>query len=230
MAIGIPTFFVLRTTRNRFLLKILKKTDRIRTSRRYPGYLRVYHQDYCKALLRLLREDGADLIEMFNFSPLLNDLQLRLEQPQKYSAAGRLVRGIGGNQAGDPLKDEADEFNRAAEKYYREDLRRQHMRQAVGFLQEDLHQLEVGTERVDIELRPLLADLMQGKSATGFSRTAKQDLLDDQLGSQPLKRMLNLMLLVEHRDRLLAAQYLNTPQEDHEFDPSIYRENQRTSL
>ena len=230
MAIGIPTFFVLRTTRNRFLLKILKKTDRIRTSRRYPGYLRVHHQDYCQALLGLLREDGADLIEMFNFSPLLNDLQLRLEQPQQYSAAGRLVREISGSKTGNPLKDEAVEFNRAAEKYYREDLRRQHMQQAIGFLQEDLHQLEVGTEQIDIELRPLLADLMQGKSATEFSRTAKQDLLDDQLGSQPLKRMLNLMLLVEHRDRLLAAQYLNAPQEDYEFDPSIYRENQRTSL
>ena len=229
MAIGIPTFFVLRTTRNRFLLKILKKTDRIRTSRRYPGYLRVYHHDYCKALLELLREDGADLIEMFGFAPLLDDLQQRLKQPHKYSAAGRLVHEIAGSKGGNPLKEEADDFNRAAEKYYREDLRRQHMQQALGFLQEDLRQLEVGAEQADLELRPLVANLMQGKSATVFCRTARQDLLDDQLGIQPLKRMLNLMLLTEHRDRLLSAQHLTTTQENYESDPSIYRENQRTS-
>ena len=230
MAVGIPTFYVLRKTRNRFLLKILKKTDRIRSSHRYPGYLRVYHQDYCKALLEILREDAADLIEVFGFSPLLDDLQQRLEQPQQYSAAGRLVRQISGNKGANPLKLEADEFNQAAEKYYREDLRREHMQQAIHFLQEDLRALEDGNSRIDVELRPLLAELMQGKSATAFCLTARQDLLDDQLGSQPLQRLLNLMLLTEHRDRLLADQHLRDTQENHESDPSVYRENQRSCL
>ncbi|WP_321372401.1 hypothetical protein [uncultured Desulfuromusa sp.] len=230
MAVGIPTFYVLRMTRNRFLLKILKKADRIRNSRRYPGYLRVYHQDYCKALLELLREDAADLIEMFGFSSLLNDLQLRLEQPQRYSAAGRLVRQIAGGKVGNPLKIEAGDFNQAAEKYYREDLRRQHTRQALHFLLEDLREMEGGNSKIDSELRPLKSELMQGKNAATFCLTAKQDLLNDQLGSQPLQRLLNLMLLTEHRDRLLAHQHLNGPQENYESDPSIYRENQRTRL
>ena len=68
MAIGIPTFYVRRNSRNRFLLKILRQTDRVRNSRRYPGYLRVYRQEYCRALLKVLREDAGDLIEMFNFT------------------------------------------------------------------------------------------------------------------------------------------------------------------
>ncbi|SEA26794.1 hypothetical protein SAMN05660420_01661 [Desulfuromusa kysingii] len=222
MAVGIPTFFVLRTTRNRFLLKILKQTDHIRTSRRYPGYLRVYHQDYCQALLKLLRKDGADLVEMFGFTPLLDELQQRLERPQRYSAAGRLVQEIAGNKATSPLKLDADDFNQAAEKYYREDLRLQHMQQAFAFLQEDLQELEAGNSRTDAELRPLLAQLMQDKSATTFCLTAKQDLLHDQLGSQPLQRLLNLMLLTEHRDRLLAHQRPYNPQDNHDSDPSIY--------
>ena len=230
MAVGIPTFYVLRTTRNRFLLKILKKTDRIRTSRRYPGYLRVYHQDYCKALLMLLREDAMDLIEMFDFAPLLDDLQQRLEQPQQYSAAGRLIREIAGSKAKNPLKLEANDFNQAAEKYYREDLRQQHMRQALDFLQEDLRQIEIGAERIDRELRPMLSHLMQGKSAPAFCVAAKKDLLDDQLGSQPLQRMLNLMLLTEHRDRLLAEGHLQSTQENYESDPSIYRKSEWTNL
>jgi len=230
MAVGIPTFFVLRITRNRFLLKILKRTDRIRTSRRYPRYLRVYHQDYCNALLELLREDGADLIEMFGFAPLLDDLQQRLEQPRKYSAAGRLVREIVGNKGESALKVDADEFNQAAEKYYRENLRRQHMQQAIEFLQEDLRQIENGTEAIDRGLRPLVSVLLPGRSASAFCLAVKQDLLDDQLGRQPLQRMLNLMLLAEHRDRLLAEQHLTSTQENYEPDPSIYRESERTSL
>ena len=212
MAVGIPTFYVLRKTRNRFLLKILKKTGRIRNSHRYPGYLRVYHQDYCKALLQLLREDAADLIEMFGFASLLNDLQQRLEQPQRYSAAGRLVRQIAGEKGGNPLKMEARDFNQAAEKYYREDLRRQHTQQALHFLLEDLREMESENSRVDAELRPLMKELIQGKSTATFCQAAKQDLLNDQLGSQPLQRLLNLMLLTEYRDRLLTGCHPETPE------------------
>ena len=229
MAVGIPTFYVLRNTRNRFLLRLLKQTDRIRTSRRYPGYLRIYRQEYCRALLTVLREDAADLIEMFNFQGLLDDLERRLEQPQQYSAAGRLVRDIQGHKVR-PLAQDAGEFNLRAESYYREELRKHHIQQAANFLQEDLRQLENTTERCDGELRPLFMEMMQGKSVSTFWRSIKSDLLNDQLGVQPLKRLLNLMLLVEQRDRSIAGEEVKSIEDSYGSNSSVYRPEQWTSL
>ena len=223
MAVGIPTFYVLRNTRNRFLLKILKKTERIRTSRRYPGYLRIYRIDYCRALIALLREDAAELIEGFGFAGLLDDLERRIEMPSRYSAAGRLIRDISGERPGKPLKMAAEEFNRAAENHYRENLRRQHMQQALGFLSEDLRAVTAGCEGGDQALQGLISGLLQGKSSEQFCRAIEQDLLQDQLGRQPLERLLNLMLVAEYRDRMQVEEAFKTVGTDHVDDSSIYR-------
>lgn len=230
MAVGIPTFYVKRNTRNRFLLKIIKQTDKIRTSRRYPEYLRIYRNEYCRALLKLLWEDAADLIEMFNFNDLLNDLEQRLENPHQYSAAGRLIRDISGSDINKARKQDADDFNHQAETYYREKLRRQHMEQALALLKEDLWQLENGNGSVDRQLRPLLAEHMQDKSSKSFCSSIQNDLLNDQLGMQPLKRLLNLMLLAEQRDRLLADQNFKNSEIINGNNTSIYQPQQQTGL
>lgn len=204
MAIGIPTFYVLRNTRNRFLLRILRRTERVRSSRRYPGYFRVYHRDYCKALLRVLREDGADLIEMFGFADLLDNLEQRIDDPRGQSAAGRLVREISGEAKGRGLKMAADEFNRKAEDYYRETLRKKHIEQAWQFLQEDVARM---TASIDCSagLREQLGQILEGQDAQGFLDQALHDLCNDRLGSRPLGRLLQLLLLVEHYDQGQAA-------------------------
>ncbi|NOY12515.1 MAG: hypothetical protein GXP51_02150, partial [Deltaproteobacteria bacterium] len=227
MAIGIPTFFIRRNTRNRFLLKIIKKTERVRTSRRYPGYLRVYRQDYCQALIRLLREDAGDLLEMFGFAPLLDDLEQRLLNPRQ-SAAGWLTKEISTSRTSDPLKIKAAEFNRAAETYYREKLRQNHIEQSFQLLQKDLQQLESGAGRWDNELRPHLEKIMGGRKTATFLHAITSDLLNDKLGRQPLVRLLNLMLLAEQRDRLINTS--TSEQEKHETDTSIYRALQRPGL
>jgi len=221
MSIGIPTFYVQRNTRNRFLLKILKQTQKIRTSRRYPGYFRVYHQDYCQALLRVLREDAADLIEMFRFAPMLDDLEQRLNEPRTFSAAGRLIKDISAGGPDNPLKTDAVEFNRSAEKHYRETLRRQHMEQALNLLQEDLLQLEAGAHPSAGALRNKLGMLLRQSSVSEFLAVTRRDLLSDKLDNQSLVRLLNLMLLSEQHDRMLNRQRLE--QETHGTDTPIYR-------
>ena len=227
LAIGIPTFYVHRNTRNRFLLKILKQAERVRTSRRYPAYFRVYHQDYCRALLKVLREDAADLIEMFRFAPLLEDLERRIEDPRQHAAAGRMTREIAGGSA-KPLRIEAEEFNRNAELFYRDKLRCSHMEQALNLLRDDLRHFEAGAHRIDSELRPAYGEIMEGRSPLAFLLAVKGDLLNDTLDVQPLVRLLNLMLLSERRDQLLNAQ--QPEQENYGTDPSIHRALQRSGL
>jgi len=217
-AIGIPTFYVLRNTRNRLLLKILKQTERVRVSRRYPAYFRVYCQEYCRALLRLLRADAADLIEMFGFTNLLDDLEQRLLQPHEHAASGRIISAINN---GNPMKNAASEFNQAAEKYYRETQRRLHMAQALKLLQDDLSQIENNSQGRETQLHYQLGEIMAGRSVQPFLQTIKTDLLHDKLGVQPLVRLLNLMLLGEQRDRLLNTE--NLKKDKHGTDSPVHR-------
>ena len=92
-AIGIPTFYVKKKTRNLFMAEILKKTRRTRFSRRYPGYLRVYNLEYRKALIELLKQDAADLIETMGLEHTVKDLSARTEDPSRMSRRGKADPG-----------------------------------------------------------------------------------------------------------------------------------------
>ena len=63
-------------------------------------------------MLRVLREDAPDLIEMLHLRETLDDLAVRLEDPDGQAAIGKLTRGIlqEGNVRS-PFKLSADEFN-----------------------------------------------------------------------------------------------------------------------
>ncbi|MBO0720426.1 MAG: hypothetical protein J2P41_06380, partial [Blastocatellia bacterium] len=129
-AIGIPTSLIRFDTDNLFLQAILKRTTKTRPSHRYPGFLRVYHDDYRQALLKTIVEDGADLIEMFGLQRTIADLKDRLENPRQ-SAGGKLIEGIltCANRRS-PMQLNAEDFNLQAENYYRNQLRRRHLNEA----------------------------------------------------------------------------------------------------
>jgi hypothetical protein len=76
-AIGIPTFFVHRNTGNTFLKRIIEKTQRVRSSRRYTGYNRIYNIEYRRALLDIIRDDAADIIEMLGMREAIRDLEIQ---------------------------------------------------------------------------------------------------------------------------------------------------------
>lgn len=227
-AIGLPTFFVLRKTRNRFLLKILKKTGQIRASRRYPGYLRIHRDEYCRALLKLLREDGAEMIELFGFVSLIDDLERRLDDPEHFSAGPRLIRSMTGQNSRRAISLDADEFNRNAEGYYRRELRRNHMEQALNVLEEDLRLLDQAGDVSRAPFRARLGSIMDGHNVTVFLQACRSDLLQDRLGDQALVRFLNLMLLVEQWDRRTMN---DTKQWDPDgIDTPIHRTYERPHL
>ena len=195
-AIGLPTFFVRRGTPNRFLNELLGQTDGVRVSRRYPAYLRVPVQAYCLALLARLRSE-RELVEMFKAEELLDDLEGRLREPQRDGAAGRLTAGIM-QDAGFPHRHPGDlpagEFNRAAEHYYRGELRNAHLNEGWEFLLEDLTLLQeegglpskTGAEISDPGLR--------------------QRLLADDLSPEESRRLIHLLLLAEERDARLNGE------------------------
>ena len=195
-AIGIPTFFVRKNGANLFMTGILEKTGGIRPSRRYPGYLRVQLHEYRKALLEVIRRDGADLIEALDLRATIDDLALRLDEPGRYSAAGRLTNGILGEvNATSPLKVKARDFNLGAERYYRETLRLEQMGEAYGFLMDEFRELERREAGLEEPSRKALRFALQGQSATGFLERTRVDLLAGKTDTGTLRKLMNLLLV-----------------------------------
>ncbi|MBP8980137.1 MAG: hypothetical protein KBG09_02705 [Syntrophobacterales bacterium] len=202
-AIGVPTFFVRKDTDNELLRMIMARTDRVRSSHRYPGYLRVYNLEYRRALLKLIREDGADLLEMFDMGEVMEDLSRRLEEPEDHSAVDRLTAGIlRKSGAASPLAQSASDFNLAAERYYREELRLRHCEESLNFLAEDLQTLE--EKDVTVELRPALRYVLSIEHPVSYLDRLRRTLLRGEAGETELLRLIYLILLTVYQDRRLA--------------------------
>jgi hypothetical protein len=222
-AIGIPNFYVRRDTGNRFLAKILRHTRRTRPSNRYPGYERVPNDEYRRALVKVLLEDGADLIESLNLRGTMEDLMARLEFPESHGAAGRLTRGILDTvNAKDPMKVGAREFNLGAEKYYRETLRMTHMKEAFRLLEEDCLRLDPLGSNGDESVADALRLTLGSTSAAQFLQKARGEILREQADPETLRRMLELMLISIHQDTKLAAETIDGVPHVNDLQPSVH--------
>jgi hypothetical protein len=198
-AIGIPTFFVRKDTRNLFLKRIVERTKGVRGSRRYPAYLRVQNIEYRRTLVQILREDASDLIDALGVAGTLEDLVTRLEHPDECSAAGRLARGILEKAgAGSAMDLDARDFNQAAERYYRDELRRRHLDEAFTLLRQDLRALEAGWGR-DNGIGPLRL-IGEDQSPLEFLSRVKDDVGEERVSADDLRRLVNLVLISLYHD------------------------------
>jgi hypothetical protein len=200
-AIGIPTFYVRKNTGNLFLKRIVERTKRLRPSHRYPGYLRVYNMEFRRSLVQVLMEDASDLIEMLDLRETIRDLQRRLDDPGQHSVVGRLTEGIL-REAGidSPMKLHADEFNRAAESYYRNRLRIRHVQEGFGFLEEDLRTMVSGRLGDGPAYREALCLILKDQPLPGFLLTIKEEVVGGRVSVDRLRKLINLLLMSIHDD------------------------------
>jgi hypothetical protein len=223
-AIGNPTFFVHRESCNRFLMRIIARTREVRPSRRYPGYLRVKVDEYRLALLSLLKSDAADLIEMLGLEKTLADLERRLREPELHSAAGKLTRGILSElNARAPMQVKADDFNRGAERYYRNGLRERHLAEGLDILEEDFRELDRAALNGGEPERNTLAALGEERGASPLLAQLRGDLVAERLDAPELRRLMNLMLLSLSRDQAAADHDLKRRDHDAGHASPVYR-------
>lgn len=203
-ALGVPTVYVRRNSSNLLLRRILKRTRKVRSSGRYPGYLRIPLQDYQLALIQLLREEAAELVAAFELEATLRDLELRLRQPEEFSATGRLTREVlQASGARSPMNLAAGEFNCAAEEVYRGALRRQQLIEALQWLEHDLIRLELRA-RDDARLRAQLQAILGEAGARDYLRRLQPGLLAEELEAAELGRLIDLLLCSVASDGALA--------------------------
>jgi hypothetical protein len=137
-AIGLPTFYVRADTPNRFLAGLLERVPKSRDSRRYPGFVRVKVEEYRLALVDRLRAEAQGVAHELGITETLFDLGHRLREPERRAAnrlTGAILERAGARH---PLALPADDFNRAAEAHYREDLQRERMAEGFAVLAERL--------------------------------------------------------------------------------------------
>ncbi|MBN1471700.1 MAG: hypothetical protein JW925_07955 [Syntrophaceae bacterium] len=210
-AIGIPTFFVRNNTGNALIKKISGKTDCVRQSRRYPGYARIYNIEYRRALLKILREDAGDLIEMLSMRESIDELALRLDEPERYSACGRLTRGILDTaHAKSPLDLSADRFNHAAEKYYRTDLRNLHIQEAFGLLGEDMVKLDHASDGLRQDIRSLLYNVLKETNIAKFIAQAEREIIGETASKETLEKLVGIILVHIHYKTELNRKFQDT--------------------
>jgi hypothetical protein len=203
-AIGIPTFYVRADSPNLFLKSILSRTQKIRNSRRYPGYFRVKLDEYIKALYLILSEDAHPLIEMLSMEEVIMDLKERLSPGSTNKTSSKLIEGILNNTGADSLFDmQGEQFNLAAEQFYRGPQKIKHMEEAFKFLKEEFLEIDKGLADEDESVFRALGYLLKG-AKTNLSL----DLLRDEIikGEADLKHIVQtifLMLIVEHREEII---------------------------
>lgn len=207
VAIGIPTVFINKNTANRFVRRVLTYTRQTRSSRRYNGFWRVTVADYRQALLRMLEAEAAPLVEALDAWPLLAALRQRLEEGTGCSAAEQLTRSVLDRLgARHPLRVGAEEFNAAAEQYYRQGLRRRHLEEALDVMQRDLAVLDGWDAwRQGLYSKELLV-LLNGQSAVAFLSAARAEILEERAEPETVRTLIHLCLLVLHRDMEAARQ------------------------
>lgn len=202
-AIGLPTFFIKEDTDNLFLRRIVGRTADTRASRRYPGYLRVYHAEYRKALLGLIVEEGAELIELLNIRETISDLRSRVENRNGATAAARLTKSICDSiGCTSPMDLCADEFNTAAESFYRHDLRERHMDEAFHVLERHVRLADSATSVPGYAPAEALHAVTAGRNIYRWLDGVRMEAIEDRLSLPDLRMLISLLLVTIHNDRI----------------------------
>ncbi len=199
LAVSIPTFFVAKKSGNRFLSRILPKVKGVRSSRRYPGYLRVGNREYLKAIVALIRHDAADLIDIMGMETTVNDLENRLDFPQEQSAKGKLVNGIMAStgEKTTPFAFSGKEFNEASETFYREKLRHQHIKDGFTYLARDIRDMATGRLPLPVEERAEITQFCAGMPIEDALSAGLQKTQSNNMATPDAINIIRLILLAE---------------------------------
>jgi hypothetical protein len=160
----------------------------------------VYNRQYRLALVDLIRADGSDLIEMFNLQSTMDDLKRKIEESKRYSADGRLTAGILRELGtASPLQSTADEFNLAAERYYRTTLRKRHLKEAMELLAASLREVESGNVCSEACCRETLRYILKDRLPSEFIKSAGAEIVSDDAPLEVVIKAIQLVLFCTYR-------------------------------
>jgi len=192
--------------------------------------MRVYNSEYLLGLTKFIRDEAPDLIEMFGLRNTVDDLLTRLRDSNEYSASGRLTRSILETLAGkSPLKEDAEDFNRAAERYYRTELKIKHLVESLNFLGEDIAELESEMFSSKEPFKEALSYTLKEKSLKDFFESARRDVLSENASTNVLIKLINLVIITVYRDCEKSSGILGSNVTYDSYAPPVCRARNRDS-
>jgi hypothetical protein len=186
------------------LRRILALVTEQRPSRRYRGHVRIQVAAFRHACLILLGREAERTGWKGLYRQEFESMTAMLAGSAP-SAADRLTTGILGRQglATDPMRIEAAAFNQAAERYYREELRRTHLADGLQALIETGRPLD---HCQDTEVNRLRRRLLGHAPASLFLREAGSRMLAGEAGDREILLLILLSLLILHLEWQSAGQ------------------------
>src|SRR5208283_2213271 len=128
--------------------------------------------------------------------------------PGQYSAAARLnkeaFRSLGVRSALDAT---AEDFNAAAEAFYRNTLRLRHMSEAFDILEEDLGLLTSPASPHYRTIGRLAYGLLSSNDTGGYIREIRKAVMTDTVSIEALGRLISVMLLTIRADRYSEREF-----------------------
>lgn len=157
-------------------------------------------KEYQLALIRLIRSDGADLIEAFRMGRVVDDLEKRIERPMDFSAYGRLTRGIMGDESGSPMAMSGRKFNRRAEVFYGDTLRQAHILQGFEQLGKAMEEMDLWGRYRDTGYGNAVTAILGEQDLFAFIKRARQEFMDEEVTTDSVKKLIYLIILVVGRE------------------------------
>lgn len=200
-AAGVKYFYVKNNTQNRFLKKILSKIEKIKSSTRYRGFYKVEVKDYKKALIKIIERDASDIISESGFSFLIKDLNSRISFPRLNSTMGKLTSDmVSSFKSKSPTKIDPELFNENAETYYRDVLRKKHMKEAFLQVEEDFYKLDLWASFRDESYKKAVFSITKGEPVSEFLLRRKTSILNNNLSGDELSKLIQLMIILIGQD------------------------------
>lgn len=208
-AAGLPAFYVRVNSRNNLLHRLLLRVKNVRLSHRHPGLMRVPIRDYQSALVHVLQHDCASIVERLGMQPLIEDVSARMEDAA-LTATERVTRGIlreagiaqhnnygtNGHLRQKTMRQPADEFNLAAEQYYRDPLYHRQLNEAFVLFSQDFNDLLDRIDAGDSELRQMMSSGVRVQDPRRFLQQVRVTIEAGTLSEYEISVLLSLCLVL----------------------------------
>jgi len=138
---------------------------------------------------------------------VIDNLEARIADPDHNAVSGKLTNEILQHAgASSPFKLSGNEFNMAAEAFYRKNLRKQHLAEALSVTADDCVKLEKAAA-ADDALAKAISQALNGKQVCEFLSGIREDVLNENLNTGRLTSLICLLILLTCREMAEEERY-----------------------
>jgi len=190
-ALGIPTVYIKKDTRNSLIRSIISHCKNTRISKRYPEYIRVEVKDYLNAAMNFITKEGEDLLEDLDIKDTIEDMADRLHGVKK-STYNKMIEPILENhKVKSPIDIDADLFNRELESFYRNELRIKHIKDGFKALLDDISAKMNDSNR----LSKYSEKISQFSQIYHTIKSSENKVIDETIDLDTLKQLISIMAI-----------------------------------